>query len=62
MMAARSLCLMVLPAMLIGCVLSNVASAAEDVAVYYVAPNGDDANPGTRQMPWRTPERDGHSR
>ncbi|MFO8081192.1 MAG: PKD domain-containing protein [Armatimonadota bacterium] len=59
MMAARSLCLMVLPAMLIGCVLSNVASAAEDGAVYYVASNGDDGDPGTRQAPWRTPEHAG---
>nr|MBC7245758.1 right-handed parallel beta-helix repeat-containing protein [Chloroflexota bacterium] len=31
------------------------ASAITTGNVYYVAPNGDNANPGTRDRPWRTP-------
>ncbi|MFW5867263.1 MAG: PKD domain-containing protein [Armatimonadota bacterium] len=58
-MATRSLCLMVLAALTVWCGFSEVASAADEHAVYYVAPDGDDADPGTREAPWRTPERAG---
>ncbi|MGM0494588.1 MAG: hypothetical protein ACQER1_16780, partial [Armatimonadota bacterium] len=55
MMATRSLCLMVMSALLMGYGHSEVASAADGQAVYYVAPDGDDAAPGTREAPWQTP-------
>lgn len=34
-----------------------IQSAGEQLAVYYVAPNGDDAGPGTESSPWRTLQR-----
>ena len=46
-------------ALFVGCGYSEVASAADEDAVYYVAPEGDDADPGTREAPWRTPEHAG---
>jgi ABC-type glycerol-3-phosphate transport system substrate-binding protein len=42
MMVTRSLFLMVLAALIVGCGHSEVASAADDDAVYYVSPDGDD--------------------
>jgi len=36
--------------------VTTPACAADALTVYYVSPDGDDAQPGTRQAPWRTPE------
>ena len=35
--------------------LCGACFRAEAGPVYYVSPAGDDANPGTREAPWRTP-------
>lgn len=32
------------------------AMAADEGGVYYVSPTGSDTNPGTRELPWRSPE------
>ncbi len=37
------------------------AAGADAPAVYYVSPDGDDTQPGTRQAPWRTPEHAGET-
>ncbi|MEM1521093.1 MAG: hypothetical protein QXK42_06095, partial [Candidatus Korarchaeum sp.] len=31
------------------------APATHHAATYYVAPWGDDSNPGTRERPWKSP-------
>lgn len=53
----RSWYLMALTVLLMSAGLSAVASAAG--ATYYVAPDGDNANPGTAEAPWATPEHAG---
>lgn len=35
------------------------AAGCAGAGTWYVAPDGDDANPGTREAPWRTPEHAG---
>ncbi|HCU34860.1 MAG TPA: hypothetical protein DGT21_05215 [Armatimonadetes bacterium] len=39
--------------------VTTPACAADAQATYYVSPDGDDAQPGTRAAPWRTPEHAG---
>ncbi len=39
--------------------LCGACFRAEAGPVFYVSPAGDDANPGTREAPWRTPEHAG---
>jgi hypothetical protein len=37
-----------------GCVDSQAPDDTENIGVYYVSPIGDDANAGTRELPWQT--------